>query len=177
MGSRLVGGGARYNPALRISGGEDAPLLDIYVDADACPMKEETYRVAKRYDLKVYLVSNSWMRSPDDDRIELVLVDDGFDAADDWVAEHATEGDIVITADIPLAARCLAKGARVLGSKGREFTEESIGEALARRELLSQLREMGEMTGGPAPLEKRDRSEYLQRLDQVIQALRRKRPS
>lgn len=150
-------------------------MLDIYVDADACPVKEETYRVAKRYDLKVFLVSNSWMRSPSEGRVELVLVDDGFDAADDWMVEHATVDDIVVTADIPLAARCLAKGARVLDAKGKEFKEDSIGSALASRELLSMLRDMGEMTGGPAPLEKKDRSRYLGRLDEVIQAIRRKR--
>jgi len=149
-------------------------LLDIFIDADACPMKEETYRVAARYDLKVYLVSNSWMRIPDRGRVELVVVDDGLDAADDWVAERADKGDIVITADIPLAARCIKKGARVLGSKGREFTEDSIGDALARRELSALLREMGDITGGPAPLEKKDRSRFLGTLDQVIQALRRK---
>ncbi len=150
-------------------------MLDIYVDADACPVKEETYRVATRYDLRVFVVSNSWMATPTKGRVELVLVDDGFDAADDWVAEHATEGDIVLTADIPLAARCLKKGARVLGFKGSEFTDDSIGSALASRELLSELREMGQMTGGPAAFEKNDRSKFLGRLDQVIQALRRKR--
>ena len=150
-------------------------MLDIYVDADACPVKDETYRVAARYDLQVYIVSNSWMWTPDAGRVELVLVDDGLDAADDWVAERASEGDIVFTNDIPLAARCLKNGARVIGSKGKEFTDDSIGSALASRELLSQLREMGEMTGGPAPLEKKDRSRYLEKLDQVIQATRRKR--
>ena len=150
-------------------------MLDIYVDADACPVKDETYRVAKRYDLKVFIVSNSWMRTPEDDRVELVLVDDGFDAADDWVAEHATTGDIVLTSDIPLAARCLANGARVLGPKGREFEEASIGSALATRELLAQLRDMGETTGGPRPLEKKDRSRFLHRLDEIIQMIRRKK--
>ena len=148
-------------------------MLDIFVDADACPVKDEVYRVAKRYDLAVFLVSNSWMWTPDDGRVEFVLVDRGFDAADDWVAERAAAGDIVITTDIPLAARCLVKGARVLGPKGREITEDSIGSALASREVLAQLREMGENTGGPAPLEKKDRSQFLQRLDQVIQAIRR----
>lgn len=149
-------------------------MLDIYVDADACPVKDETYRVAARYDLRVFIVSNSWMRTPEAGRVELVLVDDGFDAADDWVADRAEQGDVVITNDIPLAARCLKRGARVLGAKGKEFTDDSIGSALASRELLSQLREMGEMTGGPAPLEKKDRSRYLERLDQIIQALRRR---
>ena len=150
-------------------------MLDIYIDADACPVKEETYRVAKRYDLKVYVVSNSWMGTPDQGRVELVEVDDGLDAADDWIAERATTGDIVLTADIPLAARCLQQGAEVLGFKGRAFTAESIGAALASRELMSHLREMGENTGGPAPLQKRDRSEFLNLLDQVIQRVKRRR--
>ena len=150
-------------------------MLDIYIDADACPVKDETYRVATRYELKVYVVSNSWMRTPDKGQVELVLVGDGFDAADDWVAEHAGDGDIVVTSDIPLAARCLACGARVLDAKGKEFKEESIGSALASRELLADLRDLGEITGGPAPLEKKDRSRFLSRLDEVVQAIRRRR--
>ena len=150
-------------------------MLDIYVDADACPVKDEIYKVARRYDLRVYVVANTWMRTPDDGRVELVRVDDGFDAADDWVVEHAGAGDIVVTVDIPLAARCLERGARVLGSQGREFTPDSIGTALAKRELLAGLREMGEMTGGPAPMEKKHRSQFLQTLDRVVQQLRRAR--
>lgn len=149
-------------------------MLEIFIDADACPVKEEIYRVAKRYELRVYVVSNSWMRTPEQEGLEFVLVDDGFDAADDWVVEHSDADDIVITSDIPLAARCLQKGARVLGPKGNEFSEDSIGSALASRELLSQLRDMGEMTGGPAPMEKRHRSAFLQKFDQIIQAIRRK---
>ena len=148
-------------------------MSKIFVDADGCPVKEEVYRVAKRYGLKVALVSNSWMRSPPDDWLELVIVNGQFDAADDWIVEHVTENDIVISGDIPLASRCLGKGARVLHPKGREFTEDSIGEALATRDLLSYLRDLGNMTGGPAPFEKRDRSRFLQRLDEVIQAVRR----
>lgn len=150
-------------------------MLDIFVDADACPVKDETYRVALRYALKVYVVSNTWMQTPERGQVELVLVDDGFDAADDWVAEHAGAGDIVITSDIPLAARSLEKGARVLDAKGREFTDDSIGSALARRELLSELREMGDITGGPAPFEKKDRSRFLGTIDRIIQALQRRR--
>jgi uncharacterized protein YaiI (UPF0178 family) len=150
-------------------------MLDIYIDADACPVKEETYRVAKRHDLQVYVVSNSWMQTPERGRVTLVEVDDGFDAADDWIAERATTGDIVLTADIPLAARCLGRGAEVLGFKGRAFDAESIGAALASRELMSHLREMGENTGGPAPLQKRDRSEFLNLLEQVIQKLKRRK--
>ena len=155
---------------------EDTRVLDIYVDADACPVKEEIYRVAKRYDLRVYLVSNSWMRSPEAGRVELVLVEAGPDVADDWVAEHAEADDVVVTSDLPLAARCLEMGALVLDPKGRPFKEDSIGGALASRELLSQLRDLGEMTGGPAPLENKDRSRFLQRLDELIQRARR-RPS
>jgi len=148
-------------------------VLDIFVDADACPVKQEVYRVANRYGLNVTLVSNSWMRAPQEDRINLVVVDDRLDAADDWIVEHVGENDIVISGDIPLASRCLEKGAQVLGPSGRVFTDESIGEALATREFLSQLRELGTMTGGPAPFRKRDRSRFLQRLDETIQAVRK----
>jgi uncharacterized protein YaiI (UPF0178 family) len=113
------------------------------------------------------------MRVPNQGRVELVLVDDQLDAADDWIVDHVLEKDIVITGDIPLAARCLKKGARVLGPKGRVFKEESIGEALANREITSYLRESGILTKGPAPFVKRDRSRFLQRLDEIIQAIRR----
>ena len=150
-------------------------MLDIFVDADACPVKQEVYRVANRYGLNVTLVSNSWMRSPPEDRINLVVVDGRLDAADDWIVEHVDENDIVISGDIPLASRCLDKGALVLGPSGRVFTDESIGEALATREFLSQLRELGTVTGGPAPFRKRDRSRFLQRLDETIQALRKRK--
>jgi uncharacterized protein YaiI (UPF0178 family) len=148
-------------------------LLDIYVDADGCPVKQEVYRVARRYGLKVILVANSRMRIPDSDSVELVLVDDHLDAADNWIVEHVAENDIVITGDIPLAHRCLKQGARVLGPRGRVFTEDSIGSALATRDLLAHLRELGTVTGGPAPFQKRDRSQFLQRLDEIIQAIRR----
>ena len=151
-------------------------MTRILVDADACPVKEEIYRVARRHGLRVLLVSNSWMRVPPWDWIELVVVDDSFDAADDWIAAQATPKDVVVTSDIPLAARCLEAGARVLGPKGRRFTEESIGEALASRELTAHLREMGIQAGGPAPLEKKDRSRFLQHLEDVLQALRREKP-
>ena len=148
-------------------------MLDIYVDADGCPVKQEVYRVATRYGLRVILVANSRMRVPDRDSVELVRVDDQLDAADNWIVEHIAENDIVISGDIPLAYRCLKKGARVLGPRGRVFTEESIGSALATRDLLAHLRELGTITGGPAPFEKRDRSEFLQRLDETVQAIRR----
>lgn len=150
-------------------------MLNIYVDADACPVKEEVYRVAERYDLDVNVVANSRMRVPYENRIRLKVVGDGFDAADDWIAENVERDDIVITADIPLAARCLEKGATVIGSGGRPFTEDNIGDAMASRELLSELRETGEITGGPPPFAKKDRSRFLQRLDEAVHAIRRRR--
>ncbi len=149
-------------------------MLKIFIDADGCPVKEEVYRVARRYGLEVALVANSCMRAPSDATIEMIVVDGKFDAADDWIVEHAVENDVVITADIPLASRCLKKKSMVLGTTGREFTEENIGEALATRELMSHLRDLGTMTGGPAPFENRDRSRFLHRLDEIIQSIRRK---
>jgi len=147
-------------------------LLVIFVDADACPVKQEVYRVAKRYGLKVALVSNARMRTPNEDWLEMVVVDGQFDAADDWIVEHISENDIVISGDVPLASRCLGKGARVLAPTGHVFTQDNIGEALASREFLSYLRDLGTITGGPAPFEKRDRSRFLHRLDETIQAVR-----
>ena len=143
-------------------------MTHVYVDADGCPVKDEVYRVAGRYGVGVTLVANCSMHRPEG--IELVVVGDGFDEADDWIVEAVKADEVVITADIPLAARCLEKGARVLGPKGRVFTEESIGGALANREVSSQLREHGLMMGGPAPFGKKDRSRFLQRLDDVIVA-------
>jgi uncharacterized protein len=148
--------------------------MPIYVDADACPVKDEIYRVARRYAIKVFVVANSPLFVPKDDLIELVVVRGGFDAADDWIAERAGAGDITITADIPLAERCLVRGAKVLGPKGLEFTEDSIGNALATRALLDMLRQSGEFGGGPAPFNKTDRSRFLSKLDETIQALKRK---
>jgi uncharacterized protein len=149
-------------------------MLKIFVDADACPVKEEIYRVARRYDLEVTLVTGTRMRSPEQDKVTLKVVSQGMNAADDWIAEHAEANDIVITADIPLAARSLAKGAYALGHTGRPFTEENIGQALATRALLSELRETGEVMGGPPPFTKRDRSRFLQELDRVINQVRRR---
>jgi hypothetical protein len=143
------------------------------VDADGCPVKEEVYRVARRHDLLVRVVANSRMRVPDDRQVELKVVSGAFDAADDWIVEVVTEKDLVVTADIPLAARCLEKGAKVLGHRGRPFTEDSIGEALASRELMSQLRDMGVVSGGPAPFAKKDRSSFLHSLDEAIRELAR----
>lgn len=148
-------------------------MTAIYVDADACPVKPEIYRVAGRYQLKVYVVSNSWMNVPRDPRIEQVVVSDSFDAADNWIAERAGPGDIVVTADIPLADRGLKAGASVIGNTGVPFTPASIGMAMANRELLSNLRAMGEITGGPKPMAPRDRSRFLSALDETIQRLRR----
>ena len=148
--------------------------MKIFIDADGCPVKEEVYRVARRYGLDVALVANSRMRAPSDATIEMVVVDTKFDAADDWIVEHVGEIDVVITADIPLASRCLKKKTKVLGPTGREFTEENMGDALATRELMSYLRDLGTLTGGPAPFENRDRSRFLHRLDEIIQSIRRK---
>lgn len=151
-------------------------MIEIFVDADACPVKQEVFQVAKRYGLNVRLVSNCRMRIPQNEWIELVVVDDGFDAADNWIAEHSGDDSIVVTTDIPLASRCLKKGARALNPKGRVFTEESIGNAMADRELMAYLRSTGDVTGGPSPFGKRDRSRFLQNLDNLIQsALREKR--
>ena len=149
-------------------------MLDIYVDADGCPVKDEIYRVAARYRLKVILVANARMRVPqEEEQVELVLVGDEPEAADDWIAEHVEPDDVAITDDIPLASRCVKAGARVLSPRGRVFDEASVGSALAARDLSAYLREIGLQTGGPAPFSKRDRSQFLQRLDQVIQSVRR----
>ena len=150
--------------------------ISLYIDADACPVKTEIYRVAERYGLKVYVVSNSYINVPRDPRIERVVVSDGFDAADDWIAERVGPEDIVITSDIPLADRSLKKGAAAIGSTGVAFTTSSIGMAMASRELMSNLRAMGETTGGPKPMSPRDRSRFLSTLDETIQKLRRAPP-
>src|SRR5215210_3690274 len=136
-------------------------MTTFYVDADACPVKDEVYRVAARYGLPVFVVSNSWIRVPRDERITPVVVDDRPDAADDWIAERAVKGDVVITADIPLADRALKAGAQALHPTGRSFTSDSIGSALASRAIGEHLRSMGEMTGGPRPFTAPDRSRFL----------------
>jgi uncharacterized protein YaiI (UPF0178 family) len=151
-------------------------LLNIYVDADACPVKQEVYRVAGRYHLNVTLVANSWMRIPNEKGIVLKIVEDGFDAADDWIVEHIQPQDLVITADIPLASRCLKQGAHVIGPTGKRFTDNNIGQAVATRDLLSELRGAGEITSGPPPLMKSDRSRFLQQMDEIIQSIRREHP-
>ncbi|GAB6058064.1 YaiI/YqxD family protein [Desulfonatronum parangueonense] len=151
-------------------------MLHIFVDADSCPVKEEVYRVADRYQLCVTLVANSWMRIPSERRIVLEVVAEGLDAADDWIVDHVNAHDIVVTTDIPLAGRCLKKGAQAIRPTGKPFTEDNIGMAVATRDLLSELRGSGEMIGGPPPLKKQDRSRFLQQLDEMIQKIRRLHP-
>lgn len=147
--------------------------IAIFVDADACPVKEETYRVARRYGIKVFVVANGAVNVPREKLIERVLVDGGFDAADDWIAERAGARAIVVTADIPLADRCLKSGAAAISPAGRPFTRSSIGMAMASRELMTHLRAMGEATGGPKPMAPRDRSRFLSALDETVVRLRR----
>jgi uncharacterized protein len=151
-------------------------VLDVYVDGDACPVKDEVYRVALRHDLKVYVVFCGVLRAQAPGRVEFVRVKQGFDAADDWIAERASEGDIVITSDIPLADRAIKKGARAIAPNGKPFTEDSIGEAMANRALMDQLRAMNAVSGGPAPFVSADRSRFLSALDEAIQKLRRRNP-
>lgn len=144
----------------------------IFVDADACPVKAEVYRVAERYAMPVKVVANSPMRVPGG-QVEMVVTP-GFGAADDWIAEQAELGDLVITADIPLATRSLAKGAYVLDPKGHAFTANNIAEALALREMLEERRRYGESTGGPSAMTPKDRSRFLSKMDEVVGAIRRK---
>jgi len=148
--------------------------IRIFVDADACPVKNEIYRVAERYGLKVFVVANSFMNVPRSDLIERVIVTQGPDIADDWIAERAMPSDIVITADIPLAGRCVKKGASVIGPTGKPFTEDSIGMALATRDLLTDLRSAGATTRGPPPLARQDISRFLSALDLAVMRLKRK---
>ena len=150
------------------------PAIRIFVDADACPVKPEIYRVAERYGLKVYVVANAFMAVPRSDLIERVIVAEGPDIADNWIAERAGETDIVITADIPLAGRCVKKGASVIGPTGKPFTEDSIGMALATRDLLTDLRSAGASTRGPPPLSRQDISRFLSALDLAVTRLKRK---
>jgi uncharacterized protein len=147
-------------------------MLTLFIDADACPVKDEVYRVARRYGMRVSVVANTPMRVPADPLFELV-VQPGFGAADDWIAEQVGPGDVVVTADVPLAARCLSKGSRVLNPKGEPFTDNDIGAALAMRELMDELRQGGAVTGGPAPMTPRDRSRFLSKLDEMVNAVRR----
>jgi len=147
--------------------------ITIYIDADACPVKDETYKVAGRYGLKVYVVANAYINVPRVEMIERVVVAEGPDAADDWIAERAGPGDIVITADVPLASRCVKAGAVALSPSGKAFDERSIGMALATRNLMDDLRSAGEITGGPKPFSPRDRSSFLSALDLAVVRLKR----
>ena len=145
----------------------------LYVDADACPVKDEVYRVARRYGLAVKVVANAFLMVPREPLIERVVVDAGPDVADDWIADRAQAGDIVISSDIPLAQRCLKAGAQVLAPNGRPFTLDSIGSALAGRAVAEHLRSMGEITSGPKPFAAADRSRFLQVLDEAVHRARR----
>jgi uncharacterized protein YaiI (UPF0178 family) len=148
-------------------------MIAIYVDADACPVKEEALKVAARHGFDIHYVSNSWMRLPEGERVHRVIVPGNPDAADDWIAEHITAGDIAVTQDIPLAARCLKKGARAIGVTGKPFTDASIGMAVAMRDLNAHLRETG--TGGSfnAGFTRQDRSRFLESLEAAVQASKR----
>ena len=148
-------------------------MLDIYIDADGCPVKEETYKVAARHQLKVFVVANKRLNIPMHPTIRMEVVSGDPDAADNWIAEHIQPKDICITADIPLADRCLKAGGRAIQPRGDEWTEDNIGDALATRELMKGLREMGEARGGPAPMSPRDRSQYLSHLENLIQNIKR----
>jgi uncharacterized protein len=152
----------------------EKPAIRIFVDADACPVKSEIYKVAERYSLKTYVVANSFMNVPRCDMIERVIVPEGPDVADDWIVERATDADIVITADIPLAARCLKNGASVIGPTGKPFTDDSIGMVLATRDLMTDLRSAGAVTRGPSPLSRQDISRFLSALDLAVTRLKRK---
>jgi uncharacterized protein YaiI (UPF0178 family) len=148
-------------------------MTTLYVDADACPVKDEAYRVAARYGVPVNVVSNSWIRVPKDPQISLVVVAQGPDAADDWIAERAAASDVVVTADIPLADRALKRGAQAIHPDGRAFTPDNIGTALAARSIGEHLRSMGETTRGPRPFTPADRSRFLQALDAAMRRVRR----
>ena len=151
------------------------PATQIYVDADACPVKDEILRVAERHALVTHIVANSWMRLPVSPVIRRVVVAEGPDAADDWIASRIGPADIAVTADIPLAARCLKAGARAIGPTGKPFTPESIGMALALRDLMSHLRDTGDVSGFNAAFTRNDRSRFLQALEQAVQDIRRGR--
>jgi len=150
-----------------------APIR-IFIDADACPVKEETYRVAERYGLHVYVVANAFMAVPRCGWIERVIVPEGPDVADDWIAERAGPNDIVVTADIPLAARCVRAGASVIAPNGKAFTEDSIGMMLATRNLMTDLRSAGAFTRGPPPFSRQDISRFLSALDLAVVRLRQR---
>lgn len=148
-------------------------MFKIYIDADACPVKEEIYKVAKRYDMIVYVIANQYLKVPLDINIRMEAVSGDFDAADDWIAERAADGDIVITSDLLLAERCVKNSASVVGPKGNELNSENIGQAIAGREMATHLRDLGESGTGPSPMDKKARSLFLSKLDQVIQRIKK----
>jgi len=150
-------------------------MTTIYIDADACPVKDEAAKVAARHGLAIHYVSNAFMRLPEGENVFRVMVAEGADAADDWIAERITAADIAVTADIPLASRCLKAGAKVIGPTGKPFTEANIGAALAMRELMQHLRETGESKGYNASFAKADRSRFLEALEQAVQDVKRGR--
>jgi uncharacterized protein len=156
---------------------DDADLntTRIYIDADACPVKNEVFRVAERHGLPVSVVAGQFIRIPQHPLIERIAAGPGMDAADDWIAERVGKGDIVITSDIPLASRCIKAGAEVIAPNGKPFTEQSIGMTLAVRNLMTDLRSSGEVTGGPKSFAPRDRSAFLSALDQTIRRIQRQR--
>jgi uncharacterized protein YaiI (UPF0178 family) len=150
--------------------------MRIFIDADACPVKDEVYKVAARYGLVTTVVSNSFIQIPKSRLIERIIVDAGPDVADDWIAERVAPSDVVITNDIPLADRVLKAGGVAIAPNGRPFTPDSIGSALAQRSIMEHIRSTGEVTGGPRPFAASDRSRFLQALDEAINRERRKRP-
>lgn len=150
-------------------------MTKLYIDADGCPVKDEIYRVAQRHQLKVFVVANKPMKTPLHPMIEMVVVSGDPDAADNWIAETIEENDICVTADIPLADRCLKRKAISLDPRGNQWTEDNIGDALATREIMKTLREMGEARGGPAPMSQRDKSNFLSELERLIQFIKRKK--
>jgi len=149
--------------------------IEIFIDADACPVKDEVYKVAGRYGLKTWVVSNAFMMIPPSPLIARVIVDAGPDVADDWIAEHISPGDVAVTNDIPLAERVLTAGGQAITPAGKPFTADSIGGAIAQRALMEQLRSTGDILGGPKPFDRNDRSRFLQALDEAIQKERRRR--
>lgn len=149
--------------------------ITVFIDADACPVKDEVYRVAQRYGLKTYVVANAFLMVPTSPLVERVVVDAGPDVADDWIAEQVQPGDVVVTNDIPLAGRVLRAGAAAIAPNGRPFTQDSIGAALSQRALMEHLRSTGEITSGPKPFDRNDRSRFLQTLDEAVNRERRRR--
>ena len=145
-------------------------MTEIYVDADSCPVKAEVMRVAERHRLKVHMVSNTWMRMAESPLVARVVVSEGADAADDWIAEHIGQGDIAVTADIPLADRCLKAGAQAMGPNGKPFSEANIGSAMAMRDLMAHLRDTGDVSGNNPGFTKQDRSRFLGALEVAVQA-------